>query len=657
MGLGILEQVLIVLIVALMVTVTFRYLKLPVILGFVVAGGLISPHAFGLMPDVEATEKVAEFGIVFLMFTVGLEFSLPKLNSMKFAVFVLGGLQVIIATVVTTIIAMYLGMTMWASIVVGGIVAMSSTSIVLKQLMMQKEINKRHGLNAVGILLFQDLAVIPFVILIASLTTTGVNLPGVLLFAFIKGIIAVIAILAVGRWILKPLFHVIAGAKSIELFTLMVLLVTLSAAWLTDTLGLSYALGAFLAGIMLSESEFRYQIEIEIRPIRDILLGLFFISIGMLLDVGAWADTWMWIALLLFALVIGKAVLVIVLCKLFGEDISTSFRTALVLAQGGEFGFAILSLALARNLLPPDYGQVVLSALILSIAISSIFISYNKQIAQFVFPPKEKKRRQSKSLHLGVESQGLKDHVIICGFGRVGQSLAHFLHRQGIQYVGLDLDPVAVKNSRLAGDNVIYGDATHPSLLRSAGINRARALVLSFDDVSQAIKILDRLDKDLPLQVLVRAKDELEQVRLKEHGADFIVTEIFEESLTMAHHLLKVLGVSREHIFKLFHDVRAEYYESLRTIFPSEYAQSLAEDLTLQEDTQLIVLPKDAAAIGKKIEELDLKSIGVSVLSVRRGEEMHFQPDPEFVLAANDSLIVYGNLESLEKAEEKLLHG
>ena len=405
-----------------------------------------------------------------------------------------------------------LGMSLLAALVTGSIVSMSSTALVVKQLNDQFELQSPHGLNAVGILLFQDLAVIPIIILISSLTKESHQALAVtLLWAVLKGILAIGLIFILGRWLLKPLFHFITKSRTIELFTLTVLLVTLTAAWITQSLGLSYALGAFLAGMMLAETQYRHQIEIEIRPFRDILLALFFITIGMLTNIATWAGTWSWILLLLSALVLGKMLLIIALSRFAGSYFSTAARTGIVLAQGGEFGFAILNLAMDNDILPLDYQQVILAALLLSIAISPLLIRFNKQIADFLLP-KSTDISDSTSQHEILEhAKKMHNHVIICGYGRVGQHIARLLDKIHFPYVGVDFDSELVQRASLAGDDVIYGDATHPGMLNAAGIAHAKVLLISLSDHRAAIRILSLARQRYPsLPILVRCRDKME---------------------------------------------------------------------------------------------------------------------------------------------------
>ncbi len=656
MEINILETILSVLLTVLVITVIFRRLRLPVVLGYLAVGTIVGPHALNLIPDPKDINELAEFGIVFLMFTVGLEFSLPKLFSLRNSVFIVGGAQVLLCIFITTTIGIFLGMKLLSALVVGGIVAMSSTAIVVKQLHDQRELHSTHGLNAIGVLLFQDVAVIPFIILIVSLSANvGGSLTIVFLWAFFKGIIAILLISIAGRWLLTPIFHLISKTRAIELFTLTVLLITLTAAWLTNVLGLSYALGAFLAGIMLAETEFRHQIEIEIRPFRDILLGLFFISIGMLSDFSHWIAVWPWIVLLLSALTVGKMLLISTLSRFAAIKPTECARTGLVLAQGGEFGFAILTLALQKDMMPPEYGQVVLAALLLSISISPILIRFNKQISTFfVLSKHHSEHTIKKDIHEITEK--LNHHIIICGYGRVGQHIARVLDKANHPYIGLDIDSELIRRTSLAGERVIYGDASHPGILHAAGMDRAKALVISFDDVNASVKTLSMARQLYPhLPILVRCKDEAELTELKKHGATKIIAEIFEESITLSQHLLQLIEMPAKKILELMQEVRSKDYDMLRRIFPGAIDDESGIENILYENLMPIYLPEGAKAIGHKLSEFNFKDNGIEVIGIRRGKEKPLKPDGRIKLCANDILIVYGPPANIEEAEKMLM--
>lgn len=657
MSFGILETILSVLLASLFISVIFRRFQLPIILGYFFVGAMLGPNGLGLIPDIENIKHLAEFGIVFLMFTVGLEFSQPRLFALKHPVFVIGGLQVLFSILITTAIGVMIGMPLIEALVVSGIVAMSSTAIVIKQLSDQLELRSPHGMNAIGILLFQDLAVIPFIILIACLSTSPhVALSTAFLWSFGKGILAICLIALAGRFLLKPLFHFTSKARAMELFTLTVLLVTLTAAWLTDILGLSFALGAFLAGIMLAETEFRHQIEVEIRPFRDILLGLFFITLGMLVDVTHWRETWIWILLLLSALTFGKMLLIIVISRLSGNNTAVALRTGLVLAQGGEFGFAILSLGLSKNIIPNDYGQVILAALVLSIAISPIFIRFNKQIAAFFLPQATRLSERYIRQKILEKSKEVKDHVIICGYGRVGQHVARLLDRGKFFYLGLDTDPELIERAALAGDKVIYGDATHPGILKAARMDKARAVLISINDLRSSIKILSMIRQTHPdMPVIVRCQDEVELMYLKQYGATRVIAETFEEGLSLTHHLFEIMQVPSRKISEMIQDVRNEDYHILRKIFPSSFHQNPNEESLLHEQIRPILLPEGAYAIGHKLIEFDFKQIQVEVIAVRRTQTIPLKPHGNMKFHPNDIVILYGSQANLEEAEKMLL--
>ncbi|KTD07599.1 cation:proton antiporter [Legionella jamestowniensis] len=644
------------LLTVLLINVLFRFFRLPLTLGYLIVGVLVGPHVLAWIPESPAILSLAEFGVVLLMFTIGLEFSLPQLLNLRHAVFVLGALQVILSIVITLVVGLWLQMTIKESIVIGCVVAMSSTALVIKVLTENYEIHAKHGLTALGILLFQDLSVIPILVIIASLTgLSEQSLYTSLLSALLKGLLAIFVIIGLGRWLLRPLFHLVASTRIVELFTLSVLFVAIGSAWLTSVLGMTLALGAFLSGIMLGETQFRHQIKSEIRPFRDVLLGLFFVSIGMLANITTWADTWYWILLLLIALMVAKSLLIMCLCWFTHYGIATAVRTGLILGQGGEFGFAILALALSTQLIPLDYGQVILAALIISFALSPMIIRNNKQVARFLLPKNKQGDQEQIVKRIKEIADELKDHVIICGFGRVGQNVARFLNKVNIPYLGFDLDPAIIHNTSLAGEPSIYGNVTHPDVLNAAKPEKATALVISFDDVQASLSVLEHL-QDLKIPILVRCKDETEFELLRNKGATRIVTEVFEESLTLVNYLLQSLHVPKVKINTLLQEARENNYEILAQIFPGsflELEESFEENL-IYEHLRPVFLPEGAYAVTKMLGEIKLPQ--VNIVSVRRNKE-HIKPTPTFTFCAKDILILYGAPTALNQAEKRLLVG
>ncbi len=650
---SILANVLILLSLALLIGITFRALHLPQVLGYLVIGAIVGPHGLGWVRNVEAAHQLAGFGIVFLMFTVGLEFSFAKMRALHKAVILLGGLQVILCSVIGLALGFILHLSWYIGLIVGGILSMSSTAITVKQLKDQFELNNPHGRNAVGILLFQDLAVIPFFILIGSLGVVAAqpNISITLLFAILKGAVAFAVILAIGRWLFRPLFHLIADTHVIELFTIAVLLVTLASAWLTEKLGLSFALGGFLAGMMLSETQFRHQIEVEIRPFRDVLLALFFITIGMLLNISSWQTYWQWILLLFIGTMMVKGFIIGIMSRLLGDNNQTAVRTSLVLVQGGEFGFALLTLSLTNKLFPAGFGQTILGTLLLSFAIGPILIAYNRKIAEFIFPTKKITAEPAEEFNK--KMYPTEEHVILCGYGRIGQNIASLLEQQKVPYLALDLDPAYIQEADLAGVPALYADATHPQILEKAGIHNAKALVIGFNDPHSAIKVLQHVKNLNPkLPTIVRCRNEIELTQLQAHGATQIVVEDHEESLMLTYHLLCSLHFSHKKINNFLERIRHHHYDILRQVFPGSLTANLsAEGFPIHQMRSVIIL-KDSDLVDITLNELSNRFSDIKIVSLRRGNKHFPNPDKNLQLQAEDILILYGTAENLENAEQ-----
>lgn len=655
MNLGIFNIIIIVLFLVVTILVLFRRFKLPPILGYLLTGSLVGPHALGWIQDVESVTRLADFGVMFLMFTVGLEFSYTRLQKMKNQVLTLGSAQVILTTAITAIIGVYLGMSSQEAIIVGAIVTMSSTAIVSKQLIDQLEFDTSHGSLSIAILLFQDLAAIPFFILFHALATPNQPIFTLMGSVITKSLVAIIAILLIGRRIVRPLFKEVVGSHSLELFTLTALLITLSAAWLTLQMGLSLSLGAFLAGMILAETEFRHQLEAVIRPFRDILIGLFFISIGMLFNVRDIPIIWNWTLLLLVALVIFKTALVFFLSLLAEKNLKESLRTGLVLAQGGEFGFALLALALSYHLLPILYGQVVLGALLFSMALAPFVIKYNESIAESIFKTILPVKREKKNNNLKAISTDHNNHVILCGYGRVGQGLARILESEKIPYLAIDLDLKLVQKAKLLGYPVIYGDASLYEILQFCKIQDAHALVITFEQISTNLKILQQVrmhQKNIP--IFLRALDDSELEKLQDYGATEVIPASLEICLTLASHLLASLQVPVQHIWQTINNVRKNRYQLLREIIPGP--ENVIADMG-DFQKRFITLTKNSYAVGLTIKELTLDKKGVLLVSINREgiENFHFSSGVR--LQAGDILRLYGLIVNLDQVEQYLVGG
>ncbi len=651
-----LNEILLLLALAVLAVALLRRIHLPPILAYLLVGVLAGPHALGWLEESAAIELLAEIGVAFLLFMIGLEISIPRLLSMKGVVLGLGGAQVVLTALSVTLLAHWLGLEWGGAFVVGGALAMSSTAIVVKQLNEQLEIHSRHGRIALGILLFQDLAVVPLLVVIPILASPEGALLLPLLFALAKGVIAFVTLFLVGRWLLRPLFHLVAESHSAELFTLTVLLVSLAAAGFTAMLGLSLALGAFLAGMTLGETEYRHQIEADIRPFRDVLMGLFFISIGLKLDLMALPENWLPVLLLLLLLIPGKGLLIYALSRLGGYEPGVAMRAGTVLAQGGEFGFAIMALAMASSLLAPGQTQAVLAAVILSMAVAPLLVRHNGHLAKRVCAASYLGGRQRAVEELRERTGELNGHVVLCGFGRIGQNLARFLRLEGIPYVALELDPTLLREAREAGEEIHFGDATHGEILDAVGLGRARALVVTFAEGHAAEKVVIAARRiNLDAAIVVRIRDDSWMERLEQAGATDVVPEAIEAAMMLASHLLQHLGVAGDEINRLVEQARHDHYRKLRAWFHGEEEV----DIEQKDRSRLhsVLLPDGGAAVGRKVGELGMERLGAEVLAVRRGMIRGEDPSPDMELRAGDVLVLRGDGEALEHAEERLLGG
>ena len=646
--------ILLLLAASVVVVAVCRAARQPPILGYLLVGIALGPHALGVVADDTATRELAEFGIVFLMFSIGLEFSLPQLRAMRRAVFGLGFAQVAITTVAGMIVVQALGYDWRAGIVLGGALAMSSTAIVSKMLAERSELGTPHGRDVMGILLFQDLAVVAFLILIPSLAGSGEAMGSALAFAVLKAAIALTVILFIGQRPMRAWFHIVARQRSPELFVLNVLLVTLGMAALTAMAGLSLALGAFLAGMLISETEYRYQVEEDIKPFRDVLLGLFFITIGMMLDLGEARVHVVALVALLVVPVAAKLGLVVVLARLFGSPLATALRTGFYLAQAGEFALVMLSLALTHRLLSPDFMRTILASMILSMLLAPLLIGYaNTWVRKLT--ANDWLARAAEMTQVAALTMARQGHVIVCGYGRSGQNLTRLLEREDITYLALDSDPQRVREAA-DGTSVIYGDASRRETLVSAGIAKSRAVVITFADTPTALKILHHVQHLRPeLPVIVRTRDDSELDRLFAAGATEVIPEVLEGSLMLASHSLLVLGVPLNRVLTRIRTIREERYGLFRGFFhgASDFADA-AENL--QPRLHTVLLNERAHAIGRSLDDLGVGGF-VEVTGVRRRGARSVAPDAQWRFEPGDAVVLLGKPVDLDRAEKRLLDG
>jgi monovalent cation:H+ antiporter-2, CPA2 family len=658
-----LELTLLYLLAAVLGVVACRLLKLPAMLGYLVVGVLIGPNTMALGENTPAVRYLGEFGVVFLMFVIGLEFNVHKLRAMRAHVFGLGLFQVVLTIALATLgslglaaIAPKLWLMNWqTALALSGAVAMSSTAIIVKLLSERLELDTEHGKRVIGVLLFQDLAVVPLLVIIPALGAPPEMLFKALALASLKAAVLIVLLLVGGQWVMRWWLTMVARRKSEELFVLNLLLITLGLAWLTELAGLSLALGAFIAGMLISETEYKHQVETDIRPFHDVLLGLFFITIGMLLDWRMVAEHWLLVLVLVTLPVLFKLLLVAGLARALGASAGVSLRTGLYLAQAGEFGFVLLTLANRHELVPAVLLNPILASMVLSMLATPFIIHYSNRIVMKLVSS-EWLLQSLQMTNIARKAINANRHVIICGYGRCGQNLARMLEREGIPYMALDLDPDRVRQAAAAGDSVVFGDASRLQALMAAGLARASAVVVTYLDVPGATKVLSHVRGHAPqVPVIVRTQDDRNLEELQAAGAAEVVPELLEGSLMLASHALALVGVPMRRVIRIVQDQRDARYNLLRGYFHGADDDAAGE--LGNERLSTVTLPFGAGSLGHALSQLALHALGVRVVSLRRSNGKAVDPESDPPLEDGDTLVLSGHPETLAVAEEKLLRG
>ena len=644
------ELILILLVSSVAAVAVFRYLRISSTIAYFFVGLLLGPFAFGLLPNTESVKHFVEFGIVFLMFTIGLEFSLPKLNSMRKIIFGLGAIQVVTTILTTMAISRLFNLNFGSAFIIGSAFSLSSTAIVLKILVERIDLNSRHGKLATGILLFQDLAVIPILILIPAISSDSYDLYTISGLIFIKVLILFTILFWLGKPILNFWFGIVAKQKSRELFVLNVLMITLIFSYLTNLTGLSYALGAFIAGMLISETRYRYQVESDIASFRDILLGLFFISIGMMLNISIFID-YLFIIIAIFTLyTFFKVILISVLTKIYSYEWGVGLRVGIILGQAGEFSFVVLSLGNDQGLLTGDLFQIILSTCLLSMLVSPFLIPLNGKIARFL---SKNYLRNSQKVVANIEDTGkvLNDHVILCGFGRSGQYLARFLKEESVLFIAIDMDLNRVNDAASAGELVMYGDASRRVVLKAAGIAKAKAVVITYADDRASSKVLHVIRDDYPdLPVIVRTADDSTIVQLQNDGASEVIPEVLEGSLMLASQTLLILGVPLKRIIRRIREFREERYKMFRGYFKG--STDIDDDINSNQQLELHSeeISHNSFILGHKLSELQIGDFDVEVQYLRRPNMLeNIDPRPDIVLGVGDIIVILGTQLNISK--------
>ena len=655
-----LEFVLLMLGTAVIGVVVFRYLQLPSILGYLAVGVVIGPHSTGLVSDAQSLEGLAEFGVVFLMFTVGLEFSLSQLLAMRRIVFGLGLAQVstsIIGSIIITLVIVFilpqLGASWQGALAMGGAWAMSSTAIVSKMLAERMELETDYGRRVIGILLFQDLAVVLLLIIVPTLAKGTGDILLIIGMALGKTALVLVLLLFFGKKLMSKWLGIVAGRRSQELFMLNLLLMTLGAAWITEQAGLSMELGAFIAGMLISETRYKNEVDVDIKSFRDVLLGLFFITIGMMLDMNVVLHYWWLVLLIIVSAFFYKFALAAWLTRLFGASRGVSIKTGLALAQAGEFSFVLVNQISGLNMVEPWILQVTMASMVLSM-LAAPFIILNADKIVMRFSANEWIQQSMELTKIASSSMSLQQHVILAGFGRTGQNIATLLEEEQIPYRALDMDLERVRKAETAGANVSYADATRRESLVAAGIHRASSLIITFASVNAALRVLHYAKELAPsLPVIVRSYDDSDFDRLKAAGADEVVPEVIESSLVLTSYAFMSYGVPMKRIIKRVQAARASRYAKLREYFHGE-TDEIPVDTDSYWRLHALRLPEGAAAVGKTVGEMDLPSNHVEITMVRRGKEKMTVTD-DLILRENDVLVLRGTSEGIGIVEELLL--
>ncbi|MPZ46418.1 MAG: potassium transporter [Betaproteobacteria bacterium] len=605
-----LQSVLFLLAAAVLVVVVFRAIKLPPLLGYLVLGVVIGPRALGLMPDTPQSHALGEFGVVFLMFSIGLEFSLPKLVAMRRIVFGLGALQVGITVAVgVLLLPLALPIDWRGGLLLGGVLAMSSTAIVVKMLADRIELDTAHGRQIIGVLLFQDLAVVPLLILVPALAHHAGSLVVTLGFAMAKAALVLSVLLVFGQRPMRAWFNLVAKRYSSELFIL------------------------------------------------NVLLGLFFVTVGMQLDLRAVVANFGWVLLALAGLMAFKAALIAGLARIFGNSLGAGLRIGLDLAHVGEFAFVLLAQPGATGIIPAQLMQPVLAAMLLSMLAAPFVIEYSERIVRRTVGAEWLNRAME--LHqIAVKSMGFDGHVVICGYGRCGQNLGRMLDEESIQYFALDLDMARIHDAAAAGDAVVYGDGGRREVLIAAGVMRARALVITFHDAQAALRVLEQiraLRPDLP--VVVRTLDDTHIERLEAAGASEVVAEVMEGSLMLASHALMLLGVPVRRVLRRVQATRASRYHVLRDVFQGNVLHDGEAQERPSARLHAVYIVQGAPCIGRTLGELALGELGAEVSAIRRHGLKSLSPAADTVIEQGDVVVLFGPDDTIGAAEIRLLQG
>mgnify|MGYP000869556321 FL=1 len=628
-------------------------IKIPSVVGFLIAGAIIGPYGMAFIKEPQDVEVIAEIGVMLLMFTIGIEFSIPRLMSLKKEVFLFGSLQVITTIIVITLISLLaFNISLNISIFYGFIVALSSTAIVMKLLFDRGELNSPHGKVCLGILLFQDLCVVPLMLFTQILSGQNGNYYNFFIVIF-KALLILSVVFIFSRAAVPYILHEIVKTRSRELFIIIIIFICLGTAFFTYKLGLSLALGAFLAGIVISESEYSAQAVSDILPFKETFSGIFFISVGMLLNINYIKQHIVEETIIVGNIFILKSLIIVLIVYVFIHSIKLSLKSALALSQIGEFSFILAFTGKSIGLLDETAYQSFISASVITMLVTPLIIRYSPYVIDYLmqknFFKNLEKIKRVKETDIIVKKS---NHVIIIGFGLNGRNLARILKEINIPYVILELNPDTVRKMKKKGEPIYYGDGTSPEILHKLGIHRAKMLVIAISDPLATRKIVQIAKTENPkIHIIVRTRFVTEIDELRKLGANEVIPEEFETSLEIFSRVLHHFGIPRNKIVQLLEQIRVEGYEILRIPEISETRTGLECVIFEGLEMDSFEIEKNSWLIGKSIKSIDIRSkAGVTVIAVQRGEETFLNPPADFSLKEGDIIVYVGNKKQLINA-------
>lgn len=629
------------------------------LLAFLITGALFGPTGLGVFDDPEELAAIAELGLTFLLFILGLEFSLPRLIALRNTVFRLGSMQMLVCSFIFFLVLQLTGLDWQIALILAGGFSLSSTAIVSGELSNLGLLKKRHGEIAIGILLFQDLAAIVLLVAVplVSSQSEGFSLGG-LLFTIIEGLVLLAAFFFTSRYLLPHLLREIATQKSDQLLVLAALVIVLLSAMLTSSIGLSMELGAFLAGMMLGDTRFKHQLEADIRPFRDLLLGLFFITIGMLVDLGQLVSFWPYLLLGGLLLMITKALLITGAVKLLGESWRSAIPAGLTLAQGSEFLFALLALSVRSQLVNQNVASNLITIVIISMVMTPLLIKHAPNLVDSFISRIGNKTLQATNDEIFDQEIKKKNHILILGFGRVGQTIARFLRPLNIDYLVLETDDIRIKEASAADEPIFYGDSSRIDILKAAGAANASIVVVTFDDTDLATKIIENVKNiNSSIPVLVRTRDDSHLEELLAAGAEEVIPETHEASLTMVSHLLLMVEYPDIMVHSIIDKARRDRYRMLKGFYHGERLGFLGKKSQSSAIIHAVNLPEGAFVCGKKIAEL-LLPMDINILDIHRDNlVISAEQNQDLVLQHGDIVVLRGLVDQLDAGESYLLQG